>query len=410
MSRWRWDQGRLDYFSVESLREIASVFVELDGSEDGDRTIDVLREPLVDATGLPFSPENYKVWRNYARVIKLGMIATRTDGFYHCTEIAKSLVSGEMAADSDMYLLTMAKRTFYPSPAFEGYDPSIERTYPMLAIIKLLLTERFSASGISSREVCSFLAGNEVTGLESFGFYSSLTETNRVPEGDELRQINEMMKVMSQISFLFWDNSRLFVDSGFSSNNERTKLFDLLTPDVVCQDLPVEPDLAILALGSLTNGVLSPSDLLDSLNFEELPEDEAVLHDVVGEQVYQEGRRRLVNHLRIERNRKLREHFLNSAPEPDKCDMCFRSSHTQYPWVVSLVEVHHKLPLSSAVRVQGNRTALEDLVGLCPSCHKAVHQFYRNFLREEGKPDFSSREEAFEVYEQAKRLYTSTDV
>lgn len=409
MTRWRWDQGRLDYFSVESLRKIASVFIELDGLEDGDRTTDVLREPLVDATGLPFSPDSYKVWRNYARVIKLGMIASRVNGFYRCTEIAKSLVSGEMAADSDSYLVTIAKRTFYPSPAFEGYTPLVERTYPMLAIIKLLLTERFSVGGISSKEVCSFLAGNNVSGLESFEFYSSLTETSRRPLGDELRQINEMMKVMSQISFLFWDHGRLLFDSGFSSV-EKAKFYELLIPDAVCHELPEESDLAILALGKLTNETYSSSDFVDSLDFEDSSEDEVIPHSAEGEEIYQEGRRKLVNHLRIERNSKLREHFLSSTPEPDKCDMCLRSSRTQYPWVVSLIEVHHKLPLSSAVRVQGNSTSLEDLVGLCPSCHKAVHQYYRHFLREKGTSDFSTREEAFEVYELVRNLYTSTDI
>ncbi|EGQ5302474.1 HNH endonuclease, partial [Enterobacter hormaechei] len=82
MSRWRWDQGRLDYFSVESLRKIASVFVDIDGAEDTDPEYDPLREPLVLRTELPFSPDSYKVWRNYARVIKLGLIASRIDGRY----------------------------------------------------------------------------------------------------------------------------------------------------------------------------------------------------------------------------------------------------------------------------------------------------------------------------------------
>ncbi|WIJ94296.1 hypothetical protein OI904_23120 [Citrobacter freundii] len=43
MSRWRWDQGRLDYFSVESLRQIASVFVDIDGIEDTNPEHDLLR-------------------------------------------------------------------------------------------------------------------------------------------------------------------------------------------------------------------------------------------------------------------------------------------------------------------------------------------------------------------------------
>lgn len=408
MSRWRWDQGRLDYFAVESLRKIASVFVDNDGIEDTDPEHDPLREPLELRTELPFSPESYKVWRNYARVIKLSLIASRIDGRYYCTDIARSLASGEMSSDADSYLLTLAKRTFYPSPAFEGFDASLQRVYPMLAIIKLLLTGRFDVNGLSARDVCSVLAGNNATGLEGLGFYSSVGETSRAPEGDELRQINEMMKVMSQISFLFWQQGHLFIDPSFSEDS-KADLYQLLSPDKIVQDLPVEPDAAILVLGSLDSSTVPLAEAVESLFLN--PDDENYQPGTTQElQTFQEGKRRLINHYRIERNRKLREQFLSSSAEPDRCDMCRRTSHIQYPWLNSLIEVHHKLPLASTVRVQGNSTLLNDLVGLCPSCHKAVHQYYRNFLRDEGKSDFTSKEEANEVYERAKRLYTSTDI
>ncbi|ELZ1136968.1 HNH endonuclease [Enterobacter mori] len=408
MSRWRWDQGRLDYFSVEILRKIASVFVDNDGIEDIDPEYDPLREPLELRTELPFSPDSYKVWRNYARVIKLSMIASRIDGRYHCTDIARSLSSGVMASDADCYLLTLAKRTFYPSPAFEGFDASLQRVYPMLAIIKLLLTGRFAVNGLSARDVCSLLAGNNATGMEEFEFYSSIGETSRAPEGDELRQINEMMKVMSQISFLFWEQGHLFIDSSFSAASE-VNLYQLLSPDAIVHGLPEEPNAAILALGSLESSAMLVPETVDPL-FLNLDENNLQPDTTQAQRAFQEGKRRLINHYRIERNRNLREQFLSSSPKPDCCDMCRRSSHTQYPWVNSLIEVHHKLPLASTVRVQGNKTLLNDLVGLCPSCHKAVHQYYRNYLRNEGKSDFTSKEEANEVYEYAKSLYTSTDV
>ncbi|WP_213197955.1 HNH endonuclease [Klebsiella aerogenes] len=408
MSRWRWDQGRLDYFSVESLRKIASVFVDIDGIEDTNPEHDLLRELLELRTELPFAPEKYKVWRNYARVIKLSLIASRIDGRYHCTDIARSLVSGVMASDADSYLLTLAKRTFYPSPAFEGFDASLPRIYPMLAILKLLLTGRFNVNGLSARDVCSLLAGNNATGLEGIEFYSSIGETSRVPEGDELRQINEMMKVMSQISFLFWQQGHLFIDLSFSAAS-KVNLYQLLSPDEIVKDFSDKPEAIILALGSLESSSIQELEAVDSLFFN--PDEENLLPDATQtQQAFQEGRRRLINHYRIERNKKLRELFLSSSSEPDCCDMCQRTLHIQYPWVSNLIEVHHKLPLASTVRVQGNRTLLNDLVGLCPSCHKAVHQYYRIFLRDAGKTDFTSKEEANEVYEFAKSLYTSTDV
>ena len=65
--RWRWDQGRLGYFQFENIVRIAQVLKTLDGVPLNTRE-DLLRQPLMQGTGLPFAPAHYKVWRNYARV------------------------------------------------------------------------------------------------------------------------------------------------------------------------------------------------------------------------------------------------------------------------------------------------------------------------------------------------------
>ena len=76
--RWRWDQGRLDYFLYENILRIARALVRLDGVPLNTRE-DLLREPLMQGVELPFAPSHYKVWRNYARVFACSMLATQVN-------------------------------------------------------------------------------------------------------------------------------------------------------------------------------------------------------------------------------------------------------------------------------------------------------------------------------------------
>ena len=75
-----------------------------------------------------------------------------------------------------------------------------------------------------------------------------------------------------------------------------------------------------------------------------------------------------------------------------------------YPWTENMLEVHHLLPLSSFddEYKENHTTSIEDVVGLCPSCHRAIHIYYKKYLVEEEKNDFESPEEAKLVYSSAK--------
>ena len=54
--RWRWDQGRLEYFRFDNLVRIAETLAALDGvALNG--SFDPLRAPLVSQTGLAFKPD-----------------------------------------------------------------------------------------------------------------------------------------------------------------------------------------------------------------------------------------------------------------------------------------------------------------------------------------------------------------
>jgi len=73
--RWRWDQGRLDYYNYQNINLIAKVLVENELIELNQRGSDPLRLSLEQRTHLPFSPKNYKVWRNYGRVFVSTLVA-----------------------------------------------------------------------------------------------------------------------------------------------------------------------------------------------------------------------------------------------------------------------------------------------------------------------------------------------
>ncbi|WP_429018346.1 HNH endonuclease [Aeromonas veronii] len=399
MLQWRWDQGRLEYFQIEKLRKIASVMLALDGSDEGDD--DILREPLTGATNLPFSPTDYTVWRNYARVIKLSLIATRYKKKFYATDIAKSLVNGEMKTDSDLYFLTLAKRFFIPSPIFASQSYTGAAVYPMLAIIKLLLCQDFSNDGLSPSQVLSYLARNNVTGTESQDFYSSLRESTIISSREERRQVSEMMKVISQMSFLFWNRGAIYIDP-YLTEPQKKLLFDTLIPERTPLDIiGKHADDSVLTIGSI-NGQAHPVYIPYISGDEVEPEETTPL-------VFAEGRKKLVNHLKIERNNNLRKYFLLQAENPETCDMCKESQTERYPWASNIIEVHHKLPLSSTLHVTGDGTTMDDLVGLCPSCHKAVHRYYRQHLLASGKDDFESREEAFDAYQRAVDLFSGQE-
>ena len=72
-------------------------------------------------------------------------------------------------------------------------------------------------------------------------------------------------------------------------------------------------------------------------------------------------------------------------------------------WTENILELHHILPLSVTINVNGTTTLLDDMVPLCPSCHKSIHVYYRIKLQEWGVEDFGSKKMAQDVYMLAKR-------
>lgn len=122
---------------------------------------------------------------------------------------------------------------------------------------------------------------------------------------------------------------------------------------------------------------------------------------------FTEGSRAKALHLRIERSSKLREMYFARAMNPSVCNMCTRDTLDHYPWTDRIIEVHHLLPLSSPVKVEKQSTSLKDVVGLCPTCHRATHKFYSNWLKDKCLADFKTHTEAKETYNLAKSYFVS---
>ena len=396
---WRWDQGRLMYYNFESLRLIAQTLVDLQGIPLRSSGGDLLRAPLMTSTGLPFLPvdDQYPVWRNYARVFGTAFLAADIDNSLQVTDACRG-VAGSPAAPgwtADEYLSFLIPRFYCPSPVFVGYSATTERVFPFCAVLKFLIA-RYRTTGFASTtlaELFSKVIGNDRTGLEPTESYATLPDTGYQPMGDKRRQAREALIVLSQSSWLKWLNDTLVLDIPANSPQAAQQIEDVATP------LP-RPRLAdraaeVLTLGA-TAGFAMPLEL-------------GTPRDLPSDTVFTEGRRVRVNHLRIERSPQLRTAFLRTLRPPVLCDMCRADTNWKYPWVPQnlLVEVHHLLPLASALSIGQTGTSLNGLVQLCPTCHRGVHAFYSGWLTTQAQEDFLSPQDARTAYDHARAALVS---
>jgi predicted HNH restriction endonuclease len=115
-----------------------------------------------------------------------------------------------------------------------------------------------------------------------------------------------------------------------------------------------------------------------------------------------EGKRKRVEHFRVDRSPLLRKYYREKNNRP-VCHMCHMDVSAKYPWTDYLLDIHHLLPLSSSLAITTKGTSLQDIVGLCPTCHRSIHIYYTKWLRRKGQDDFLSRTEAMDVYVSATK-------
>lgn len=384
MAEWRFDQGRLDYFQYDEIKNIARALTQLDQiMKPRSPQPDVIREVLSQYSRLPFAPDHYYVWRNYGRVFGVLLLASEIQGRIFATDVCKQIAFNEI--DCDDYLAHFSKNFYYDSPVFQGYNPFGPQTFPAIAIIKFLIS-RYLTRGVDSislDEVYGYLISNDVTGLEDLSFYQNLIY-NPVPYGEDLRQVRELMKFISQFSFLTWQNPSLYLS--VQNREELYAIEQALTPVLNLRE--TDSGREIMQMGSNFMG--------DAIGAITLSQVEPL------EQEFTEGRRVRVTHLRTERSSRLKALYFSTVDSPQTCRMCAVDTAVRYPWADHVIELHHLLPLASPVRVESSTTSLHDLVGICPSCHRATHKYYSLWFRQNNVSDFRSYEEAHFVYQEAK--------
>jgi len=385
---WRWDQGRVQYFNFYSIRLIAQTLYDMDGVQL-DSSIDPLRNNLEKFTTLPFAPDHYKIWRNYKRVFECQLLATNVENRLFVTDICKEIVKAESVIDVDDYLALFIPRFSFPFPAFHDYDASVLPVFPFCAVLKYLIAKHLSGAiaSIQLSEIYPILIGNGCTGVEPIEHYVNLKRTSLQYQGDQQRQLREMLIFLSQLSILKWFDNRLFLDISLRDVENSVGLEVLVTP--IIRERNVNRPEELLSLSSIT-GDITYFDLVPT-------------REEPTELYFTEGKKVRSSHLKIERSPQLRRIFLEQNPHPI-CDACAKNMQLVYPWTENILELHHILPLSSNLVITTRGTSLSDLVGLCPNCHKSIHVYYRNWLNYKGVEDFSTRDEATHLYQEIKDL------
>jgi hypothetical protein len=319
-------------------------------------------------------------------VFECCLTATSVDGKVVLTDIGRRLALDD-AFTIDDYLTIVAKRFRFPFPAFEGYNATEERIYPFCAVLKLLFAKLANgrAPQVTLEEVGTLIIGNNCSGAEPVEYYATLRDTGRsfTSEAEE-RQVREMLRFLSQFSFLKWNNPTLELDIAGGATLPQS-LLEVANPDIFTPSAIPEQELLTIATPSRHGYV----------EFEMPARDEEP-----SEFEFIEGKRERKTHIRVERSPLLRKAYFATYTVL-VCHMCGMDTKVKYPWSINLLELHHLLPLSSSIAVGSRATLLTDVVPLCPTCHRAVHAYYRVWLTTNSRVDFSSKSEAVLVYQQA---------
>jgi hypothetical protein len=387
---WHWEQGRLEYFQFDVLRRVAQFAVHNDVSQ-------ATRAQLRAAIGTPFDPADYTPWRNYARVFKLMFLVAGTHRGAQATSAAALLAQpGQVTADEFFHFV--AQGSTEPSPALSGYDAAARPRYPLLFALKYLLAK--SAVGgatstafdeiIGSYRMSNFVGDEDDEAfIELLGRRDEFRRAGNSAPDRIRRQARESLRVISQISYLHVVDQEIVASI---AAEDAMAAFQELAP-IGGQRL-ADPSAEIQRRAVLFRDGTS-------LDFFDYPQ---TVVSELSQAGFDEGSKVEKTHLIIERNAKLRAEYFRRF-SPTVCDVCAMDTRATYPWTDRVLDLHHKLPLSSGTRVERAGTVFTDLVPVCPSCHRSVHKFYGSWLRDRGQRDFQTAQEATAVYNLMKERF-----
>ena len=390
---WRWDQGRSAYFRYEAIAKIAPILLKYNGADM--KFVDSqFRSDIMQASGLPFAPSTYTIKRNYKRVFECMMLCSYIGQRLIISDIGRAIATQDAKLSNvEGYLYEVERRFRYPYPAFDNYNDVKGICFPFLAILKLILSKAISTKDtnatITLDDIGAYLIANDVTGLEDLNFYINLQPSPRFTfdsygSSDQERQVREMMHFVGQHSFL--DSGKNTLTLIGLTEEDCLNAFEDLQPysKVVGSKTPIDDFLQITHYSPVVGEYESVSELE---NFS-----------------VQEGKKVFKSHFQYERNTQLRKEYIKRNPTPI-CDVCGKNMKTIYPWTENMLEVHHIHPLSSYENNSSNHsTSINDVVGICPSCHRAIHIYYKKYIVENDIEDFASKEDAISVYNAAKNI------
>lgn len=388
---WHWDQGHLGYFDFDKLQAAASFAIH-------GNMASASKGALTAAIGLSFkAPRTHSGWRQYGRVYKTALIISEANGVATPTAIATVLAKPGIVT-ADEYFHFLAQALTEPNPALKGWSPDATFRYPLLFSLRYLLMKAAVMSGVGTplNEIIGAYRNSGFVGDETdedfIGLLSSI-EAHRqagdsAPEAPR-RQARESLRVLSQISYLFLDRAVIFVNL---SPDDAAHVFGALFAFNGPRANSAENEIQRLGL------------LFKSGSTQDFFDYSSTVIQSVSESGFLEGGKAEKTHVTIERNGKLRAAFFSKF---DKvlCDVCLMDTSASYPWTDRVLDLHHLLPLSSGTRVIGQSTTFDDLVAVCPTCHRGVHRYYSYWLKKAGAKDFNGRDEAVGVYHEMKNKY-----
>ena len=385
---WNWEQGRLSYFQYDDLRAVSRFVVQGDLKN---APAAIVRR----ATGLSFPPDDYSPWRNYARVYKLALITSEIDDAAQPTDVAR-ILSEDAMTTCDEYLHFLVQATTDPSPALSSWDAKARIRYPLCFALKYVLT-KVAVTGehvCNYRQILAAYAKSDFVGDEDVASFVDLIDQELDVDGilapyrnsDRLRQARESLKFLSQISYLHAGRQSLIATI---EQDDAREIFEAMTPLTGSKfsngDEEIQRISRFFKDGSVHDFFDYPSTTISDIS----------------DNGFAEGDRVRKTHIVVERNSMLRTIFFRSNPSAE-CQACALDTHAKYPWTERVLDMHHVLPLASGTRVDSQKgTLLDDLVALCPTCHRSLHRYYENWLSHKGRQDFASKNEARKVYEEA---------
>jgi hypothetical protein len=330
--------------------------------------------------------------------LKICLLVSEVNGLAQPTPVADVLSQAGLVT-CDKYLHFLVSAFTEPSPALEGWKTTAEFRYSLLFSLKYLLTKvAIGQDSITSLD--EIIGAYRISGFDGteddeqfisiMRNDSSYKDSGRSVASRLRRQALESLKVISQISYLHIKSGEIIVTlNREDAHNIFKDLFEISGPRANDREAEIRRLAALFRDGSTNITFDYPNTIVEE----------------VVESGFREGSKVKKTHITIERNNRLRKEFFLVRPTAI-CDVCTLDTAKTYPWTERIVDLHHLLPLSSGTRVEATGTTFDDLVPVCPNCHRAIHRFYDVWLDGNNKKDFKDTREARAVYQEMKNQFS----